>query len=73
MEIKEAIQQVNALPEVQAKVYAKAFGFSVKKINTMCSTQELPCRKMGNKSKDRIIDNRPWMVNMIRLKHLFLD
>ena len=43
----EVVDQVNKLPEVKAKVYAEAFGFSKNKVNDMCASKDIPCRKIG--------------------------
>ena len=64
----EAIDRVNKLPEVKAKIYAEAFGFSKSKVNDMCAAKDIPCRKLGTPSKDGNTDNRPWLVNMVEIR-----
>lgn len=53
----EAVDQVNKLPEVKAKIYAEAFGFSKNKVNDMCASKDIPCRKMGKQAKGENTDN----------------
>lgn len=63
-----AINAVNKLPEVKARIYAEAFGFSNKKVNKMCASKTIPCRKMGSQTIDKKTDNRPWLVNMVAIR-----
>ncbi|BAS67608.1 hypothetical protein [Bathymodiolus septemdierum thioautotrophic gill symbiont] len=64
----EAIEQASKLPEVRARIYAEAFGFSIHTVNSMCSCGSIPCRKIGKPVSGGNRDNRAWMVNMIEIR-----
>lgn len=57
------------VPEITAKAYADINGLAVDKVNSMCYTGALPCRKINGDNKVVPREDRgTWWVNLVQLK-----
>ena len=66
-------EQMTILPEIKASVYASAFNFSIRKVQKMCVSGVIPCRKLGKTPINKDKDNRTWMVNLEQIRQSLRD